>query len=273
MPADENTAIPVPLDASIGVFDSGVGGLSVLRAIRKELPDEHLIYVADSANAPYGDHSTAFIEARSIAIAEFLVRRGAKAVVVACNTATVVAAARLRSRFRVPIVAMEPAIKPAVAQTRCGIIGVLATHQTLASESVRRLCTLHGKKVQILLQSCPGWVECVERGDLASSSTQRLVQDSLLPLMEAGVDTLVLGCTHYAFLGETIRQIIGPDVTIIDTANAVAREVARRIANDRRAPTLLSPGYEQFFSTAPPVEAARIMSQLWGKPIDVQSVT
>ena len=268
----ENTGVPVSMAAPIGVFDSGVGGLSVLRAIRQELPDEHLVYVADSANAPYGNRPIDFIEARSMAMLEFLIGRGAKAIVVACNTATVVAVARLRSQFRIPIVAMEPAIKPAVGLTRSRVIGVLATHQTLASDSVHRLCILYGGKVRILLQPCPGWVECVEGGDLLGVETRRIVQSALAPLMKAGADTLVLGCTHYAFLREAITDLVGPGVTLVDSAPAVARELARRISGHRRTSDPLSPACEQFYSTAPLDEATALLSRLWGKQVVVRPV-
>jgi len=164
--------VPPAADAPIGVFDSGVGGLSVLRAIRAALPAEDLLYVADTGAAPYGDRSKEFIEHRTEAIVGFLVRERVKAVVVACNTATAVAIPGLRSRFGAAIVAIEPAVKPAVRITRSGVIGVLATGQTLASESFSRLTDKYGKGVKILLQPCPGLVEQVEKADLDSRQTK-----------------------------------------------------------------------------------------------------
>ena len=173
-----------PPSKPIGVFDSGVGGLSVLREIRSELPGEDLLYVADSGHAPYGDKSTELIEARAIAIVEFLLSQHAKAIVVACNTATGVAIKMLRARFSVPIVAMEPAVKPAVAITRSGVIGVLATSRTIASDNFARLHERFGADVKILMQACPGLVEQVETGDLAGGKTRALIERYVLPLLE-----------------------------------------------------------------------------------------
>ena len=150
----------------IGVFDSGVGGLSVLRDIRKELANEDLLYVADSNHAPYGDKEAEYIEARSIAISQFLVDQPVKAIVVACNTATGAAVAKLRARFNVPIVAMEPAVKPAVEKTKTGVVGVLATRRTVSSENFLNLLTRFGANADIVVQPCPGLVEQVEAGDL-----------------------------------------------------------------------------------------------------------
>jgi glutamate racemase len=210
------------------MFDSGVGGLSVLREVRAELPWEDIWYVADSKHAPYGDKPAASIERRAVAIAEFLVGQGAKALVVACNTATGVAVDVLRQRFAVPIIGIEPAIKPAVALTRSGVIGVLATSQTLASRKFERLVETVRGQAEILAQPCPGLVEHVEQGT-APAETRRLVEQYLTPLLARGADTLVLGCTHYPFVGDVIRAVAGPDVAIIDPAGAVAKEVRRRL--------------------------------------------
>ncbi|MBF0468034.1 MAG: glutamate racemase, partial [Desulfamplus sp.] len=195
------------LNASpVGVFDSGVGGLSVLREIRRELPAEDLIYVADSGYAPYGNRPASFIERRANAIAEFLLGANVKAIVVACNTVTVVAIKMLRSWCPVPIVAMEPAIKPAATATKSGVIGVLATTRTIASPSVSRLCAIYGNKIKVLLQPCPGLVEQVERAELSTMLTRSLLFSYISPLLEKGADTIVLGCTHYPFLGQTIQD-------------------------------------------------------------------
>lgn len=215
--------------APIGLFDSGVGGLSVLREVRAELPHEDLCYVADSAHAPYGDKSPAEIEDRAIAIATFLIARQAKALVVACNTATGVAVETLRQRFPVPIIGIEPAIKPAVALTTSGVIGVLATSQTLASQKFRTLVDAWRGQTEVLLQACPGLVEQIEKGDLASDATRSLVAQYVEPLVARGADTLVLGCTHYPFVSAVIQSVAGPQVRLIDPARAVAREVRRRL--------------------------------------------
>ena len=160
----------------IGVFDSGVGGLSVLHEIRRELPNEDLLYVADSGHAPYGDKSAQVIEERSIAIVEFLISQHAQAIVVACNTATGVAIKTLRTRFWIPIIAMEPAVKPAAAHTRSGVIGVLATSRTIASDNFAKLHERFGADVKILMQACPGLVEQVEAGNMSGDKTRALVE-------------------------------------------------------------------------------------------------
>ncbi len=260
----------VALDSPIGVFDSGVGGLSILHAIRRELPDEDLLYVADSANAPYGDRSASFIAERADAIAAFLIESGAKAIVVACNTASVVAVERLRSWAPVPVVAIEPAIKPASRTTRSGVVGVLATTRTVASESVARLCTAYGDDVEILLQACPGLVERVERADLAGSETRTLLTRYIAPLLAAGADTIVLGCTHYSFLGDAIRSIVGSDVGLVDPAAAVARQTARQLGSRRRDSSSARPAHAAFFSSSATEHTNVVMSALWGRDVMVR---
>jgi glutamate racemase len=254
--------------ALIGVFDSGVGGLSVLRAIREHRPADDLVYVADSGFAPYGDRDAAFIVARAEPIARFLVGLGVDAVVVACNTATVVAVDALRAWCPVPVVAIEPAIKPAAALTRTGTVGVLATRQTLASPSVARLRARFGGGVRFVLQACPGWVEQVENADLEGPVTRSLVERHLLPVLSEGADTLVLGCTHYPFLAPLIRACAGPQVSIIDPSQAVARELSRRLvaAGGTAAATgdPLSPGGVRCFTSADPARTAAVLVQLWG---------
>ena len=212
--------------AAIGVFDSGVGGLSVLRALRARLPSETFIYVADSGHAPYGDRSEDFVQARTQAVAGFLAQRGVKAMVIACNTASVVGAARLRSAHALPIVAMEPAIKPAARRTRSKVVLVLATTRTLRSPAVARLCAAHGEGVRFLLQPCPGLADQVERGEFGSGAARQLLQRYVWPAVDEGADTLVLGCTHYAFLAAEIAAIAGPSVTLIEPSDAVARRLA-----------------------------------------------
>jgi len=259
-------------DAPIGVFDSGVGGLSVLRAIRDELPAESLLYVADSGYAPYGDRDADFIADRATKVTELLLEYGVKTVVVACNTATVVAIEKLRSWCPVPVVAMEPAIKPAAQRTRSGVVGVLATSQTLASPSVARLCAAHGKNIEILLQPCPGLVEQVEKAELTSDTSRALLIRYISPLLEAGADTLVLGCTHYPFLNKLIREIAGPDVAIVDPATAVAKEVARRLGDQRVSSLRSSPAAARFISSAAADDASAIISALWGNSVIVHGI-
>ena len=258
----------MPSDRPIGVFDSGVGGLSVLREIRRELPDEDLLYVADSAHAPYGDQPLEAIEARAIAIAEFLLGRDAKALVVACNTATGAAARLLRARFAVPVIAMEPALKPAVARSRSGVVGVLATRQTLASEKFSHLVANHGG-AEVLTQACPGLVERVEAGDLEGEGTRALLAGYLEPLLSRGADTLVLGCTHYPHLAPLIRDLAGPEVQVLDSGLAVARQVRRRLAE---AGLLASPraGRDFFWTSGQPARLRQVMEKLWGAGIELR---
>ena len=254
---------PMPFADAIGVFDSGVGGLSVLRAIRAALPAENLVYVADSGHAPYGDKSEAHIIERTLTVGNWLATSGVKAITVACNTATVVAIRHLREQTHIPVVAIEPAIKPAANTTRSGVVGVLATTQTLQSESVARLCIEHGEGKRILLQACPGWVEAVEQADLHSPQTEALLRQFVVPLMDQGVDTLVLGCTHYPFLRDTLQRIVGNDVVLIDPAVAVAAELTRRLGNDRRMdePHV---GATRFFTTGDVSHVQQVVAHLWG---------
>ena len=213
----------------VGVFDSGVGGLSVLAEIRRRLPHEDLLYVADSAHVPYGIKSREFIRERAFVLTRFLAEQGAKAVVIACNTATAAAVAELRAHFDFPIVAMEPAVKPASLATRSGVVGVLATEGTLASTRFAALVDRFASGVEIITQPCPGLVEQVERGDLEGTETRRLLETYVAPLMERRADTLILGCTHYPFLRQALVQVAGPDVRLIDTGEAVARQLERRL--------------------------------------------
>ncbi|MBK1693289.1 glutamate racemase [Chromatium weissei] len=248
----------------IGVFDSGIGGLSVLRDIRRELPHEHLLYVADSGHAPYGDKSSAFIAARSVAVTEFLLNQNVKAIVIACNTATGAAARLLRQRYSVPIIGLEPAIKPALTCTRSGVIGVMATQQTLASAKFAALLTECARQpVRIVPQACPGLVERIEAGDLNGAATRTLVAKLLAPLRDAGADTLVLGCTHYPHLRPLIAELAGSNVTILDSGAAVARQVRRRLMEI----ALLAPssqcGQEWFWTSGELAQTQKLLAQLW----------
>jgi glutamate racemase len=254
----------------IGVFDSGVGGLSVLREIRRELPHERLCYIADSGHAPYGDRPPEFIQARAIAITRALIDRGAKTVVVACNTATGAAVGVLRRTFSVPIVGIEPAVKPAAAATRSGVVGVMATSVTLSSTNLLRLVGQYPAPGGTVMQACPGLVEQVEQGTLEGAATRALVEQYVRPLVGAGADTIVLGCTHYAFLAPLIQEVAGEGVAVIDPAPAVARELRRRLSLARLlAPDDAVPG-EEYWTTGAVAQAMTVMSQLLGRQIVVR---
>ena len=213
----------------IGMFDSGLGGLSVLRELVRLVPGADVVYVADSAHVPYGTKPPAFIRERSLAIAHFLLDSlHARGIVVACNTATTHAVATLREAFpSVPIVGMEPALKPAAAATRSGVVGVLATPATLDGERFVELAQRYTDGIELLTQPSPGLVECVESGAAGGPDAERLLRLYTGPMLARGADAIVLGCTHYPFLRETLQRIVGPDVALIDTGAAVARQTAR----------------------------------------------
>ncbi len=254
---------------AIGVFDSGVGGLSVLHHIRNILPSERLIYVADSAHVPYGDKSHPYIESRSLTLTRFLIEQGADAIVIACNTATAAAAQTLRDRFTLPILGMEPAVKPAVLATQSCVVGVLATVGTLESARFAALLEKYAGKVKIVTQGCPGLVEQVERGDLHSLETRRLIERYTAPLLDQGADTLILGCTHYPFLAPLIRDVVGADITLVDTGEAVARHLQLRIASELPS-RIAGAASAQFFTSGEAAQATKIMSLLWGEQVTVQ---
>jgi glutamate racemase len=247
----------------IGVFDSGIGGLSVLREMRALLPNEDLIYLADSAHCPYGDKSEAYIRARSEALSQFLLRRGAKAVVVACNTATAAAVGGLRAQLAVPVVGMEPAVKPAVAVSRSKVIGVLATVGTLASARFAALLARYGEGVRIVTQPCPGLVEQVERADLDGPETRALVQRYTAPLLAAGADTLILGCTHYPFLRPLIGEIVGDGISLVDTGAAVARQLQRVLSVNQLLSLRGQPGRDEFWTSGAAPHLQRAVDALW----------
>lgn len=254
---------------AIGVFDSGVGGLSVLHHIRQTLPNERLIYVADSGHVPYGDKTASYIEQRSIALTRFLLSQGAEAIVIACNTATAAAAARLRRDFQCPIIGMEPAVKPAVAASRSGVVGVLATTGTLESARFAALLERYGGEVEIVTQGCPGLVEQVERGDLHGTKTRELVARYTAPLLDRGADTLILGCTHYPFLAPLIREVAGEDIVLVDTGAAVARHLQRRLQAELPA-RITGNASTQFWTSGDAAQATHIMSVLWGEEVDAR---
>ena len=211
----------------IGIFDSGVGGLSVMRAVRARLPHAELLYAADTAYAPYGDRSEDFLCDRSERIARFLCDQGAQMIVVACNTATAAAVARLRAAWpALPLVGVEPGVKPAVALSAARRVGVLATTRTLASEKFRRLAEAHADGAALVLQPCPGLADAIEAADAQGSGLDVLVERYCAPLRDAGVDVAVLGCTHYVFARALFERAL-PGVRLVDTAEAIARQTAR----------------------------------------------
>ncbi|WP_367085711.1 glutamate racemase [Pseudomonas sp. HOU2] len=218
-------------EAPIAVFDSGVGGLSVLAEIQRLLPHESLLYFADCGHIPYGEKTPEFIRQRCNVMAGFFREQGAKALVIACNTATVAAVADLRRDFpEWPIVGMEPAVKPAAAATRSGVVGVLATTGTLQSAKFAALLDRFAADVRVITQPCPGLVELIESGDLHSVELCNLLQHYVEPLLANGCDTIILGCTHYPFLKPLLKTMIPDSISLIDTGAAVARQLQRLLA-------------------------------------------
>ena len=211
--------------AVIGLFDSGSGGLSVLREIRKILPDERFIYYSDNAYCPYGEKTAEFVTDRSRAVTDILLSEGAEAVVVACNTATAAAIATLRAEYAIPFVGMEPAVKPAVSGTRSGVVGVLATAGTLKAPKYLNTKGQYADAARIVERVGKGFVELVESMELEGPHAEAVVRESLEPLLQEGADTIVLGCTHYPFLLPLMRRIAPPEVHFIDPAPAVARRL------------------------------------------------
>ena len=209
----------------IGIFDSGSGGLSVLREILKILPKERFLYYADTAFCPYGEKTPEFIQSRGRAITDYLLGEGADIIVVACNTATAAAISTLRKEYAVKFIGMEPAVKPAALSSESGVIGVLATAGTLKGSKYLTTKGLYEDNVKIVEHVGKGFVEIVENGELDGPKTMRVVRKSLQPLLDEGADRIVLGCTHYPFLRDVIQKIAGPSVQVIDPAPAVARHL------------------------------------------------
>ncbi|UOG93553.1 MAG: glutamate racemase [Candidatus Thiothrix sulfatifontis] len=247
----------------IGVFDSGLGGISVLREIHRLLPAEHLIYVADSAHAPYGAKTSDYIRARSKRVADFLLEQDVKVLVVACNTATVHAVAYLRETLPIPVVGIEPAVKPAARLTQTGVIGVLATQQTVNSPRLQQLIRDHAAGVQVMTQACPGLVEHVEAGDFSSTAVRQLLKAYTLPLLDAGVDTLVLGCTHYPFLAEALADVTHGRMTILETSTPVTHQLMRVLEQENLRRPQTGQGSVQFFSSKADQQHANSIQTLW----------
>lgn len=253
--------------STIGLYDSGIGGLSVLRAVRAVLPRHDLLYLADSAFCPYGPLPYDAVCERAYRCVEWLQDQGAGVVVVACNTATSAAMEMLRAEFALPLVGMEPGIKPAIAATRSGHIGVLATGGTLAGERFASLVQRFARNVNVTMIPSPGLVAQVEAGDLTGAHTRALLQHYLEPLKASKVDTIVLGCSHFHFLTPTITALAGPHITIIDTSPAVAKQTARMAAQARVLP---GSGALRCATSGAPEQVAAQVTRLWGAALPVE---
>lgn len=258
-------------DAPVGVFDSGVGGLSVLGEIRQRLPHESLMYLADCGHIPYGEKSPEYIVERCLTIASFFREQGAKALVVACNTATAAGVAHIRQLYPDwPIVGMEPAVKPAAEATRSGVVGVLATTGTLQSARFAALLDRFASDVRVVTQPCPGLVELIETGDLQSPQIRQLLARYVEPLLAERCDTVILGCTHYPFLKPLLQQMLPESVALIDTGAAVARQLERLLA----ANGLLASGPARetlYWSSDDPEKFGKVLRSLWKTSSNVRS--
>ena len=238
--------------------------------MRATLPAEDFIYLADSGHVPYGTKSQEYIRTRSLILTQFLLEHGVKAIVIACNTATAAAASHVRSSVNVPVVAMEPAVKPAAAATRSGVIGVLATTGTLENSRFAGLLERYGQEVKVVSQSAPGLVEQVEAGDLSGPRTRALIEEYTVPLLRAGADTVVLGCTHYPFLRPLIADVVGQGITLIDTGAAVARQLRRVLDESGLLNRNDTVGTEAFWTSADAEQGRIVASRLWGSPVSMR---
>jgi len=250
-------------DAAIGVLDSGLGGLSVLAAIRARLPRERLLFAADHAHLPFGERGGDAIRARASALGRALAGSGCKALVIACNSATAAAAEHLRGRVDCPVIGMEPAVKPAAAATARGVIGVLGTGATLASTRFNGLLGRYAAGTRVVTRPAPRLVELVEGAPREPAQVRERVQAAVAPLVEAGADVIVLGCTHFPLLRAEIERAAGPGVAVIDTGAAVARELERRLG---AAGGLAGAGQlrgERFWTTGVPQRVAPALAHFW----------
>jgi glutamate racemase len=246
-------------------MDSGVGGLSVLHHINSLLPYENLTYVADSKYAPYGNLSPEEITKRCFTIADFLIAQGVKALVVACNTATAASIQLMRAKYALPIIGIEPAVKPAILTSKNGIIGVLATVGTLKSAQFSALLDTYGENMHIHIQACIGLVECIERGETKTLKTKELLTQYCEPILNSGADTIVLGCTHYPFVLELIREIVGKDISVIDTGAAVAKHLYTTLKTKSLTTSSKVEPNITIWTNNVAVNTTTVIQQLWNK--------
>ena len=257
----------VPLTAPIGFFDSGIGGLSVMLAARRILPFENMVYFADSAHCPYGSRGGDFVRQRSLAIGRFLLERGAKAVVVACNSASEAALELLRLTFPDwEVIGVEPALKVAQGLSKNKKIGVLGTQLTLKGRRFSRLLENFSAGMEVYTQPVSGLVELIESGHFDDPQVAIILKNNLRPLLNKGVDTLVLGCTHYPILRKQIAAICGPAVEVLDTAEPVARQLRRRLALRGRLNPGPASGHSEYFSSGESRTVTRVIGKILADP-------
>jgi glutamate racemase len=252
----------------IGVLDSGVGGLSVLREIRAQLPHESIIYIADQGHVPYGPRPIEQVRGFVEGIARFLIAEGVKLIVVGCNAASAAALYHLRDTFpQMPFVGMEPAVKPAAQNTKTGVIGVIATEATFQGELYASVVGRFAHDIQVEKQVCPEFVLLAEAGETDTPAVREVVHRRLKPMVDAHIDQLVIGCTHFPFLRDAIQAEVGPGVTIIDPAPAVARQTARVLADRALANTSSEPGHVIYYTSGELAAFRRVMRALLGSQI------
>lgn len=259
-------------NAAIGIFDSGIGGLSITKCISEQLPNENLIYVADSLHAPYGDKSVDFIVERVNVIAEQLINQGVKALVIACNTATVNAIKQLRLKVSVPVIGVEPAIKPAAKLSKAKKVAVLVTQATSENKRFLSLINEHHNGAKVIIQPCPGLVEIIEQGQQHSTMCHTLLQNYLEPLLAQGIDTLVLGCTHYPFVQQQISAILGNSIQVVETAEPVTLQLSRQLKQANIATFSTQLGHHQFYSTEPTKNQQQLFNQLWQSKVNLKQL-
>lgn len=260
-------------NSPLGIFDSGVGGITVLRAIREQMPSESVIYFGDQGHIPYGSRPMEQIRRFSEGITNFLLVQNAKIIVVACNTASAAALKYLRKRLPgVQFVGMEPAVKPAAEQTQTGKVGVLATPATFQGALYASVVERFANGVELLQDTCPGLVQQIEQGKLDGEETRRILEDALLPMLEKNIDTVVLGCTHYPFVIPLIQQIVGDNVRVIDPAPAVARQVRRLLEAGGMRSESKSNGEVKFYTSGDPDFLKSMLPLLLGESGEVQFV-
>ncbi len=252
----------------IGIFDSGVGGLSVLQQIRHLLPCENVIYVADSGHAPWGCKDEAFVEQRSRIITEYLLQQGAKVIVIACNTATASIIEKFRHQYGIPFIGVEPGIKPAIKISKTGNIGILATEGTLSSKRYNELSQRFSSTANLYHKACPGLAEQVEECQIDTPQTIALLEEFLHPLLKLQVDSIVLGCTHYSFLSSLIRKIIGDSICLVDTSYAVAEQMVRILRQEGLQNTAEVDGDTVYFTTGKVHNTRSIISRLLEQKIE-----
>ena len=255
----------------VGIFDSGVGGLSVAREIRRALPAEDLLYVADTAYCPYGDRPLDEVRERALGVGRHLEAAGAKVVIVACNTATGAALEELREALTVPVIGLEPAVKTGVARTRNRRVGVMATVGTLRSERFARLLRTYADGAMVVAQPCPGLVDLIEQGHFDGEAVVARVAELTQPLRDAQVDTVVLGCTHYPFVAEALRAALDPSVEIVDSGPAIARRL-EQVLREGGLGAAPGPGSLRVRTTGEPSAVQPVVDRLWGAAVDLDRV-